>query len=143
MKKLSYAFVKDQIGLAGYKLLSDNYLGAYSPLQIMCPNGHKFELSWNSWKKGRRCKYCKGALYIPKLQHDLSVNGYELITDPTLITAKKDHFDVICPEGHKNSITANSWYKGTRCRDCYFNTIKITLTSLMILLESKGFTLID
>ena len=42
----------------GYELLSKEYKGATNKLLFKCPNGHKFEMSWNDFKNKNRCPYC-------------------------------------------------------------------------------------
>ena len=57
--KLSYDYVKSQIESEGFKLLSDEYINAQSPLKLRCPEGHEFMSNWNNFQCGHRCPVCK------------------------------------------------------------------------------------
>ena len=47
----------EEVEREGYKLLSE-YKGANSLVTLQCPNGHIYEAQFNSFHKGRRCKFC-------------------------------------------------------------------------------------
>jgi len=57
--KLTYEYVKDYIeSFEGYKLLSTEYINSKINLDIICPKGHKFDITFNSFQKGSRCSIC-------------------------------------------------------------------------------------
>ena len=43
-------------GNLDYMLCSTEYLGAHFYLDVICPNGHKWRITWQKWLIGRRCK---------------------------------------------------------------------------------------
>jgi len=51
--------VEESFSNEGYTLLSD-YKNARSPLEFICPEGHKHKMAWDSWRSGTRCGYCYG-----------------------------------------------------------------------------------
>ena len=46
------------LNIKGYKLLSNNYINCDKKLLFQCPEGHKFEMSWDNFHQGQRCPYC-------------------------------------------------------------------------------------
>lgn len=58
MKKLTYEEVKSYIESFNYKLLSKEYSGAQSKLNLRCPENHNFIIRWSDFKSGSRCQYC-------------------------------------------------------------------------------------
>lgn len=58
-KKKDFDFIKQEIEKYRYKLISENYINCEEKLQLICPEGHKCEISYDKFKQGRRCKYCK------------------------------------------------------------------------------------
>ena len=45
------------LNVKGYKLLSNNYINCDKKLLFQCPEGHKFEMSWDNFHQGQRCPY--------------------------------------------------------------------------------------
>ncbi|STO12697.1 Uncharacterised protein [[Flavobacterium] thermophilum] len=43
---------------AGFKVDTSNYINNKTPITFTCPNNHSFEMTWNDFRKGNRCKYC-------------------------------------------------------------------------------------
>jgi len=55
----AYDFVKKEIELFdGYELLSREYKGCAVKLSLRCNNNHNFEMTYNDFKGGARCRYC-------------------------------------------------------------------------------------
>ncbi|MFW5795150.1 MAG: hypothetical protein ACOCV1_06660 [Bacillota bacterium] len=58
-QRLSYEYVKEYIELFdGYKLLSKKYRKNSIKLNIQCPKGHKFKMTYSNFKNGQRCPIC-------------------------------------------------------------------------------------
>ena len=56
--KLTYTFVKSKFEEENYVLLSEKYINAITPLQVVCPNGHVTFIKWREFKAGCRCRTC-------------------------------------------------------------------------------------
>ena len=56
--KLTYTFVKSKFEEENYVLLSEKYINAITPLQVVCPNGHVTFIKWREFKAGCRCRIC-------------------------------------------------------------------------------------
>jgi len=51
-------FIKSEFEKEGYQFLTTIYIDSQSKLDYICPNGHKYNISWNSWQQGSRCFIC-------------------------------------------------------------------------------------
>lgn len=60
-KSLEYGVVKKDIENKGYTLLSTEYVSLYSPLEVICPKGHKYITSYERIKNSKNggCEICK------------------------------------------------------------------------------------
>lgn len=58
MKRLTYEFIKEQIEKEGYQLLSDSYVNNKQKLKVKCNKNHIFEINYDNFKQGKRCKEC-------------------------------------------------------------------------------------
>ena len=119
MIKWNYELVKDFIEKEGYFLLSDSYIKAHDKLTIKCPQGHIFEMSFNNFKRGQRCKQCdilsRRKYSQEEVRYFLEREGYEMIGEfKSLI----DSIEVVCPQGHNTTISFASFEKGCRCKHC-------------------------
>lgn len=57
-KKYTYDFVKEYIESFGYVLLSEKYIRQDKKLEMVCPKGHIFKMSFSKFKQGQRCPKC-------------------------------------------------------------------------------------
>ena len=57
--EVKFEDIKKSFEYEGYKLISEEYINDKSKLISTCPNGHKYEVSCNNWKNGKRCPKCK------------------------------------------------------------------------------------
>ena len=66
IEEIREAFVEE-----GYVLISKEYKNAHSPLEYICPNGHRHYITWSNWnnKKKFRCPKC-GFSVVPKIIKD-------------------------------------------------------------------------
>lgn len=59
IEEIREAFVEE-----GYVLISKEYKNAHSPLEYICPNGHRHYITWSNWnnKKKFRCPKCSNRI---------------------------------------------------------------------------------
>lgn len=141
--KHDYNFIKASIESEGYVLLSSEYIGAHSPMEIQCPKGHVFTVTWNKWiSHNRRCKYCSGNfMYIDDVRKLFSAEGYELLS--TTYINSKSKLQVRCPVGHEFSISLSHWKRGIRCKQCYADSLKTArFNQVKSLFDSLGYELL-
>jgi uncharacterized protein with PIN domain len=118
--KYTYEFVKTYVETGGTKLLSTEYINAYTKLELMCPKGHRYFMRFSNFKNaGNRCPKCAG-LAKPTLE---AVKEYVEADGTTLCSPEyvnsKTSLDFMCPKGHKYSNNfSNFKHKGQRCPKC-------------------------
>jgi hypothetical protein len=57
-KKLTIEKVKQMFKDQKYELLSTEYINSQTKLDTICPNGHKWSVTWNNFQRGNRCMVC-------------------------------------------------------------------------------------
>lgn len=131
----------------GYQLLSTKYVDCNDKLSFICPEGHKHNITWNSWNNlSQRCGKCRG-LYkdIEDIRRSFESEGYQLLTDE-YISSNDQKLKFICPNGHRHYITWDKWYQGQRCGKCnhsrpenqLLNYVKFTHPHLNIVHQDRN-----
>lgn len=107
--------VKNDLAEHHWVLLSTEYKNLKSPLFMRCPEGHEVELSYDEWRKHKRCEKClagdpfqlkkagvpaktEGALRVLALDAATHITGFALYDDNKLI-----HYGTYT--SHKDDIT--------------------------------------
>ncbi|MGL4848542.1 MAG: hypothetical protein ACRC28_06385, partial [Clostridium sp.] len=99
--RLSYGYVKEYLLNFGYTLLSDEYLNARSHIDVMCPNGHKYRVGFNTFKRGSRCPICymsSGETEVKRVLEKLNVNFTPQYTFSDCRSKRELPFDFYLPE---------------------------------------------
>ena len=121
--KWTYDMIKEYIEKEGYVLVSKEYIRKRDKLEMICPNGHKINLSFDCFSKGVRCGECykkKPRISRRQTLEEVkyiveSVEGYELLSteyDPN----KKIKVKHNC--GNEYEVTLNNFKRGKRCSVC-------------------------
>ncbi len=55
---LTIGVLKEKFKSEGHVLLNETYKNGYQRLDCVCPDGHKYKISWNEWRSGSRCSIC-------------------------------------------------------------------------------------
>jgi len=82
-KSHSHEYVESCFKARGCVLLSV-YVNSYSKLKYMCPNGHKAEITFNSFQKGKGCRYCLNKtekIVLDFLQEYCEVDGNSVLSE--------------------------------------------------------------
>ena len=118
-------FVKDE----GYELLSkkEDYKNSFSYVEVRCPKGHEYNVRWDQFKAGQRCRKCRDKMRGDKLRTPFKEirkfvenTGYELLSKES---DYKDQFSKLwfrCPEGHEFLMRWDGFKGGFRCRECFY-----------------------
>lgn len=57
--KKNLSIINDSFTDEGYRLLSEEYHNNKEPLELLCPSGHLYNVSWDNWRnKNSRCPKC-------------------------------------------------------------------------------------
>lgn len=118
-EKLTYKFIKEQIEKEGYKLLSKIYKNSYTNIKVQCNECHKYKVTWDNFKQGKRCPVCNGGIkynhnYVKKQIE--SVKGYKLLSE----NYKNNHtkLKIQCNKEHVYKASWEKFKIGQRCPIC-------------------------
>ena len=144
----NYENVKKYIeSFEGYTLLSEEYVNNTSKLKILCPKGHEFMKSYNSFQSGQRCTVCfnlnrgKSRLFSYEyVKKYIESEGYKLLSEKYQKSSVK--LKIQCPEGHEYMVKFNSFRQGCRCPMCA-NTYPLKYEDVKRYIEEKGFILLS
>jgi hypothetical protein len=103
----------------GYKLLSTSYKNGCTKLELQCPKGHIFQMTWNNFMRGERCGYCssrKKKTYEEVKSYIESFEGYILISKEYKNSWTK--LEIQCPKRHIFNMNWGNFTSGYRCADC-------------------------
>ena len=147
-KKLTVEFIRSEFEKEGYDLLTSEYVDNRQKLNYVCPNDHKYNISWSSWRQGRRCYYCgiskvasERRENIEFIRAEFEREGYKLLTDRYENSSQK--LEYICPRSHKHSISWSAWKNGgQRCSPCYGN-VRLTIEYVGEQFEKEGYELLS
>ena len=87
-KKLTIKFIKKEFKKEGYVLLTNKYINAKQKLKYICPTGHKWDITWDKWQQGKRCKKC----YLENKYGSNNPNYNPNLTDEERLH-KRDYLD--------------------------------------------------
>jgi hypothetical protein len=143
MKKLTIEYIKEQFAKEDYKLLTTEYKNNKQKLNYICSKGHKHNISWSNWYKGRRCPYCvnKAKKTIEFIRSEFAKEGYKLLTKEYKNCDQKLNY--ICSNGHKHNISWGEWkYNRNRCPYCIGNA-KLTIEFIRSEFKKEDYILLS
>lgn len=102
----------------------DGYKGSNEKFSFECECGEIAENTLKAIRKGIRCRKCNEhkRYTIDDVKEIFKDEGYILLENE--YSDSKTLMKFICNHGHNNTISLNSFLKGTRCRDCHFENIR-------------------
>lgn len=120
-------FIKSEFEKEDYSLVTNVYKNSKQKLELVCPRGHTYFVSWNSWQQGRGCPICAGNRKhtIEFIKSEFEKEGWVCTSTKYINTYQK--LGYICPEGHVGSISWNNWKQGNRCSSCFNIKRKYTI----------------
>ena len=121
-KKLTYDFVKGEFEAEDFIMVSQDYVNARTPMDVVCSKGHNINITYdefssnNSSSKG--CAHCAGCVKhtYENVKKSFEDENYVLVSD-NYVNAHS-HLDFICPKGHKHYIAYTHFVSGKRCGVC-------------------------
>lgn len=135
------AFIEQQ---EGYILLSTEYVRVHSRLEIQCPKGHRYKVTFANFQTGNRCPYCAGR----KVSYQM-VKEYVGQYEGTLLTAEyKGHqepLEVECENGHRWTTTWRNLNQCNKlgCRQCVIENVTLSFENVKENIETKGCKLLS
>lgn len=136
MKEETRKEIIKEIESAGYSVTGD-ILNKNSKLNLVCPNGHIRECSYNSFVK-YKCRYCENEKKLKELIHSIEENGFTFIKFP------KDARSVattVCENGHVREAKVHN-LNNFGCPECVGN-VKKDINFCRNIFNERGFTLLE
>ena len=139
-KKLNIEFIRSEFKKEGYILLTRTYNNAHQRLKCEHPDETEYNVSWSNWKQGRRGPRRGGLnkLTLEFVKGEFEKKGCILLAKEYKNAQTK--MDYICKNGHRHSISWNSWSSGkdgSRCPYCYGN-VPFTIENVKEEFTKKG-----
>ena len=125
MERLTIEYIKSKLSKLsnGYICLSHNYKNNKIKLDFICPNKHKFKMTWNNfYQTGNRCPVCYGKqrLTILIIKKELKKKEPNYILLSNNYKNSKTKLEFICNKKHKFKMTWDNFYQSrNRCPVCY------------------------
>jgi len=121
MKKLTYEYVKNKIEEHGYKLISDKYISSKELIEVSCPRGHQYKVTYGNFYQGKRCMLCNIEKYRNSIEYVKSVlanENYTLLSEKYINNVSK--ILVQCNKNHPPYITTFNHFTNAkvRCPEC-------------------------
>ena len=127
-KRLSFDYVKKYIESYNYQLLSNKYKNNHTKLEVSCDHGHKYKVSFSTFKNGHRCAVCYSIsksshgekdvqTFIKNIIPDIICNDRNTIINP--LTGRHLELDVYIP-----SLNKAIEYNGIYWHSKYYQKIK-------------------
>lgn len=161
-KRYSYEEVKLIIEEQGFTLVSTSYKNDSTKLDMLCPEGHQINISFNGWqnRKGNGCKACQSqksskqtnscsvaSLTVGDLRQAVELEGYvlliESIQDGPYKEKIRQKINLRCPKGHTYSTSLRSWLRGNRCPKCLKEGLSHNFDYIKVSIESEGYALLS
>lgn len=110
---------KEQLSSEGYRYDdAQKYKNNLGKFQVICPENHEWEVSWNAWSIGRRCKKCfeiRMRKDTEEIRKELALENCELVGE---YNGSSKTFAYICSCGGRGRTTIRNFREGTRCARC-------------------------
>lgn len=122
----------------GYIPLFKKYENNSKPLPFKCDKGHKFKISLQSLRAGRRCYICFGnsKKTVAEMKQNFLDVGYVPLFEE--YKNNKDKLKFKCDKGHEHCITWSNFQKGQKCYRCSSAGVSKSEKELVDLFKSKG-----
>lgn len=147
--RFDYNYVFNYINNYRYRLLSSIYNNTHTKLNILCPEGHEFEMTFNNFKKGQRCPICArlNQNRVPNKPNNkkytneyiksiVEERGYKLL-EPYV--NKRTKLKLECPNGHYHEIRLDSFQNGSGCKQCMKNKMMNNKDDVIEKLKNMGY----
>lgn len=115
--QLSHDYVVKYFKKYNY-IMQNTYINSKIKNDVICPVGHEIKISFNTFSRGNRCKFCANRVkytqdFVYKFYKE---NGYTL---NSIYKGNKNKDKLTCPVGHEILISFDTFKnKKTRCAIC-------------------------
>lgn len=110
---------KEYFSMYGYIITDNDYISSRAKMNVLCPNGHKIQISYNNFTNGKRCLKCdieKKTFSYEYVKSYIKNFNYTLLDKEYKNSNTK--LNMICNAGHVYSATFDGFKRGKRCPYC-------------------------
>jgi len=141
-KKHTIEYVRNYMLNENYTLLSDTYINNRTKLLVKCDKGHEYDVSFGSFRGGKRCPICNGGIKLTYeyVKDFINSTGYTLLSN----TYENSHTKLLlkCDKGHEYKATFGSFRGDHGCPTCAGNS-RHTIDYIRNFINSTGYTLLS
>lgn len=142
----TYEQIKEFVEDNGYKLISKEYRSCKEKIEVECPFGHRYFVTWGNFKHGNRCPICSKEINRNKrttpygeVKEIAESRGYELLSKEYI---PKKKILLKCSKGHIWEVDFRSFKSGVNCAYCNGH-IKFTYDFVKQDIENRGYILLS
>lgn len=122
-----------------YTPLLDNFIDSQTKFDVICPEGHIFDINWNNFQQGRRCPYCSRnkKKTDEEIKNKVNELGFELLN-----VIRKNRgvcLQIECNKGHSSYIQYGNLINRKKCPICSNEEKKIKKEQLLDFLYNKKY----
>ncbi len=151
-KKLTYEYIKEQIEVDGYKLLSTEYINSSIKLKIKCHKRHIYWASYSNFQQSKRCPKCA---FIENANHqqlsykfvkqEIEKVGYQLLS--TSYKNNNTKIQIKCDKEHMYYTAYTKFQQGRKCPKCAMaeraNKLSFSYDFIKREIEKDGYALLS
>jgi len=121
-KRYTTKDIEEELSKFGYRLLSE-YTRAKDKLEVLCPNGHHIQITWDHFRRGVRCRECgsRRLISIEYIRLKAVEKGWLCLSDQYLGPHKKLKF--LCNREHEFETTWADMQQGHGCKFCVWEDL--------------------
>lgn len=132
--------IKKYFSNFGYTVLNNVNIKSIEKLNVICPKGHKAQISYNNFSRGKRCGECFGnkKKTIEEVKKHVSDKGFTLLSN----TYENAHamLEFSCAEGH---VFKQSWHGFKGCKICSVEGTKLSQEYVRAKFADIGYKLLS
>lgn len=142
-EKHTIEYVKQCFEDCNYKLLDTEYNNCSQKLKYICDKGHKTEIDFHHFQRGRRCGKClnRDLFVFDDVNKYFEEQGCKLLTSE-FINMTQD-LEYICACGNKNTKTFTNFRICQGCNECRGEKTRHNIEDVKKLFEDNGCTLLE
>lgn len=134
-KRIDPKVVKEEVEQTGYTLLEikEGSKCKHKRMIVKCDKLHDpYEVSYQNFKKGRRCPYCKTEKKRTPIEEVIAtVNAERFDVVSGEFISRKSRMIFRCPEGHDYPATYDLFLAGKRCPKCNKSKGEVLVSRLL------------
>ena len=92
-RRHTYDYIKREIKKEGYELLSKKYVSAHIKLEVRCPKGHIYKVTWSRFYQGDRCPICNANFFSSKTEKEIA----QIVESQGIKIKRNDRTQIINP----------------------------------------------